>query len=203
MRDAITEFVKIQLNTQHISAKELELDLKQSIEESMSNSWAEQPAYVFESNVRQESTVVVAFVLDYAAAGSMSVIQVYQGGPGKLTLVSEGGREMNDCDMQILRVTPPESGQIRLFTFGAIFGANQAVSHGVLYAIRDSRLVLLWRTRDYQGLSAHANQGRLTLEYRDPKRYYSHTPPYSFRDVYIQTTNGVQRISHAPLAADR
>jgi hypothetical protein len=41
MRDAITEFIKSQLNSQHVSTKKLELDLKQSIEASIGNSWAE------------------------------------------------------------------------------------------------------------------------------------------------------------------
>ena len=198
MRDAITEFIQFQLNSQNVSTKKLELDLKQSIEASISNSWADQPAQVLQSNAFHEVTIVVAFILDYAAAGSMSVIQVYQRVAGKLILVAEGGREMNDCDMRILRLTPPEAGEIRLFAYGTIFGANQGISHGVLYSIRDSRLITLWRTRNYHGLSAQANEGRLTLEYLDPDLYYSHTPPYSFRNVYIQTPAGIQRISHIP-----
>ena len=203
MRDAITEFIKFELNSQHVSAKQLELDLKRSISASISNSWADQPAWVLERDASDELTLVVAFVLDEAAGGAMSVIQVYQATAGQFMLASQGGREMNDCDMHIVRVMPPDSGEIRLFAYGNIFGANQAVSKGVLYAIRDSRLIALWRTRDYLGLSAKAKEGRLTLEYQDPDLFYKRTPPDAYRDVYIQTANGAQRITHTPLPAGR
>ena len=152
MRDAITDFIKFELNSQHVSAKQLELDLKRSIVASISNSWADQPAYILQSDASDETTLVIAFVLDQAAGGAMSVIQVYRVTAGKFMLLSQGGHEMNDCDMHIIRVMPPGSGEIRLFTYGKIFGANQAVSKGVLYAIRDGRLITLWRTRDYLGL---------------------------------------------------
>ena len=145
---------------------------------------------------------MVAFTLDEAAGGSTSVIQVYRRDNGTFSLTGEGGHEMNNCDMHIL-LLGSHTGERRLFAFGTIFGANQAISKGVLYAIRDQKVIPVWKKKDSLGLEASLSGGRLVLEYRDAQKFYQHTFPDAFHDMYVQTDTGFELVSRKPLEPDR
>jgi hypothetical protein len=194
MRDDITTYVWSQLRTADVNPATLAASLMLSIKAALTQSWADHPAYVFALKADKARTLVVAFTLGQAAVGSTSEIQVYRENNGTFSLTGDGGHEMNDCNMHIIRMVS-DTGEPRLFAFGAIFGANRAISKGMLYAIRNGVIVPLWKMKDSFGLQARSFGGRLILEYQDAKKFSNQVSPNAFRDVYVQTGNGMRLAS--------
>lgn len=198
IRSLITQYVAYELDQGPAARGQLEKNLSTAINAAMWRSWAEHPARILFCCPGVPGAYVVAFVLDEAAGGATAAIQTYKAADGVWTLASEGGSEMNDTDMDVLLFPVSENG-LRLFAYGGLFGANQAVSRGIVYSISESGVKPIWRMKDTLGLSAKMTRRGLVLRYRDAKLFYARRYPDAFQDVYMQNDGGLSLLSHTPL----
>ncbi len=201
IRSLVTEYVAYELNRGSAARGSLEKNLAGAIRQAMARSWAEHPARVLRCCSASPSFYVVAFMLDEAAVGSTSVIQIYKDAGRGWALAGEGGGEMNDSNMDVLLLSfSPD--EVRLFTYGMIFGANQGPTKAMLYSLSEAGVRPIWKMRATLGLSARIVRERLVLRYRDTKLFYAHREPDAFRDVYVQRDKGLKLLSHRPLLRD-
>lgn len=198
----ITEYVTNQLNEGVSARQTLEKNLTDVIHDGMWRSWSEHPARVLPCCSGVLRNYIVSFVLDEAAGGSASVIQVYELGHGSWRLAAEGGSEMNDCDMDVL-LLPSAPGNMQIFAHGVIFGANQGPTLGALYSFSVGHIRLIWKMKSTLGLTARLQDNKLVLEYRDTQLFYKHSLPDAFQDIYTQSDDGLKLVSHMPLPWDR
>jgi hypothetical protein len=198
IRVLITRFVTYQLNHGSAARNSIERNLTAVIQDSMGRSWSEHPARVLLCCSGEPRLYIVAFVLDEAAGGSTSVIQFYTPERGSWILATEGGNEMDGCDMDVL-LLPFSSSEIRFFAYGRMFGGNQGSSMGVLYSFSGGHIRPIWKLKPTEGLTAKLKGHALVLEYRDTIRFHDATPPYQFQDVYVQSREGLNLITHRPL----
>lgn len=201
IRNLVNAYVAYQLNRGSIARGSLEKNLADAIRQAMRRSWAEHPARVLRCGSDSTGFYVVAFILDEAAVGSTSVIQIYKDAGRGWALTSEGGSEMNDANMDVL-LLPFSPNEGRLFTYGMIFGANQGPTKAMLYSLSAERVRPIWKMSSTLGLSAKIVRDHLVLRYRDTKLFYAHREPDAFRDVYVQSDKGLKLLSHKPLLHD-
>jgi hypothetical protein len=198
LRTLVTEYVLYQLNQGPVARISLEKNLTGAINNAMWRSWAEHPARVLPCCSSLPSAYVVAFVLDEAAGGSTSAIQIYRAPHGVWVLAGEGGSEINDCDLEIVPfLSSPDN--MRIFAYGTVFGANQAPGRGVLYSLSEDPVRPIWTIKDVLGLRVKTTRGELVFRYRDIKLFYARQYPDAFRDVYAPTDEGLKLLSHTPL----
>jgi len=186
------------LDSGHATAQEIRDHLDRIFSEDKRNfSKAIGPSLALVEDLPVGRLLVTGYVFVRGLHEPVSTIAGYRSINGRFQLVASTGADFDGHGLFTAQLPSQVPGEVWILAWGPAFTFNGTKIRMRMIAFDGTQFRDLWTPDDMLNAKVSISaQGAITIEHRDPERYYiRRQPPFTLRDEYILRPTGPIRIS--------
>jgi len=195
IQDATDDFVA-SFNPAQVKAQEIGAGLDTTLADH--HNWGSSDVGPFFARLGDRAdgqSVLTAYLIMRKDHDSSAIIRGYRSINGKFQMVASVDNDFDRHGLFTSQLPSPIPGETWIIAWGRNLTFNGTLVRLRAYAFDGKALRTVWSPEDKLDAEVRLTANGFTLEYSDPERYRSPTPPHTLRDEYVLFIGGPVRVS--------